>query len=176
VPLDLRIDPLLEPWRSTLGRDFAAYRNHCQRVAAFCRALAPAGPEVEEKIAVAAAYHDLGIWTDRTFDYLPASRRLVRAYLGAIHRSAWAQELEAMIENHHKVTRYSGPRSWLVEPFRRADWIDISLGLCRSGVPAMTVREVRAHHPNAGFHRRLLVLSLWRLCGHPWDPLPMMRW
>ena len=26
-----------------------------------------------EKIAVAAAFHDLGIWTNKTFDYIPPS-------------------------------------------------------------------------------------------------------
>jgi hypothetical protein len=38
------------------------------------------------------------------------------------------------------------------------------------------VREVIAAFPNAGFHRRLAMLTLQRLRRHPLDPFPMMRW
>jgi HD superfamily phosphodiesterase len=31
-----------------------------------------------EKIAAAAVFHDLGIWTDRTFDYIAPSIALAR--------------------------------------------------------------------------------------------------
>ena len=36
-----------------------------------------------EKIATAAVFHDLEIWTDRTFDYLAPSIALVREHLVA---------------------------------------------------------------------------------------------
>lgn len=172
-----RVDALLQPWREALGPDLEAYRNHCRRVASLCAALAPAGADdVEEKIAIAAAYHDLGLWTDRSLDYLAPSRRLVNAYLAAVGRSAWAEELTATIENHHKLTRYTAHRDWLVEPFRRADAIDVTRGLARFGLAAAKVREVLSRHANAGFHRRLLVLLARRMLTHPLDPLPMLRW
>ena len=174
--LDDRVDALLEPWHAALGPDLTGYRNHCRRVAAFALALAPPGPEVAEKLAVAAAFHDLGIWTDRTFDYLAPSRRLARAHLEATGRGDWAEELAAMIDLHHKCTPFTARPDWLVEPFRRADWADVTLGLRRRGLPAALVREVRARHPNAGFHRRLLALSWERLRRHPASPLPMLRW
>ena len=37
------------------------------------------------------------------------------------------------------------------------------------------VNEVYARWPSAGFHRRLVQLSLARLRTHPWSPLPMLR-
>ena len=41
-----------------------------------CVALRSGNAERLEKIAIAAAFHDTGIWVDGTFDYLPPSIRL----------------------------------------------------------------------------------------------------
>jgi len=41
----------------------------------------------------------------------------------------WIPEIEAMIVDHHKVTPSRANQQWLVESFRRADWIDVSRGL-----------------------------------------------
>lgn len=64
----------------------------------------------------------------------------------------------------------------LVDAFRRADLVDVSLGLMRSGLPRSFVRDVRRAFPNAGFHRRLLALGAQRARSHPLSPLPMLRW
>jgi hypothetical protein len=50
-------------------------------------------PEQLEKVAVAAAFHDLGIWTDGTFDYLPPSIRLAREWLGQSGKAEWEPEI-----------------------------------------------------------------------------------
>jgi len=42
-----------------------------------------------EKIAAAAVFHDLGIWTDRTFDYIAPSIAIAREYLVARAREDW---------------------------------------------------------------------------------------
>lgn len=57
-------------YATDLGDDFTAYRNHTYRVANLCVALSRTNAEQLEKIAMATAFHDLGIWTDHTFDYL----------------------------------------------------------------------------------------------------------
>jgi hypothetical protein len=169
------IDVILDGWRGPLGADFDAYWNHCQRVANFCLAFAGDDLDLREKLAVAAAFHDLGIWSDDTYDYLEPSRRLARAYLADSGRSDWAEEIETTIELHHGLRPFRGDATWLVEPFRRADWTDVSMGWLRSGLSRAFVARVLATFPNAGFHRRLVALTLHRLRTHPLSPLPMLR-
>lgn len=168
------LDELLERHAPVLGRDHRAYRNHCQRVVNFCAALAPRDEAGPQKMAIAAAFHDLGIWTHGTFDYLPPSEELAAAYLADAGKSAWTDEVVAMVREHHRIRRYSG--GTLVEAFRKADWLDVTQGLLSFGLPRTFRREVFAAYPNAGFHKRLLQLGGKRLLTHPWNPMPMMRW
>ena len=63
----------------------------------------------------------------------------------------------------------------IAEPFRRADWIDVTRGLRTFGLPRVVINEVFAAWPSAGFHRRLVELSFERLRTHPLSPLPMLR-
>lgn len=170
-----RLDALLERHANALGTDFDAYRNHTYRVVNFHSLLSGGDDTDLDKVVIAAAYHDLGIWTAATFDYLPPSVVLATAYLAESGRTAWTAEIVAMIENHHKLTRWRGaPAS--VEAFRRADWVDVSMGWIRFGLPRGSVAQVMASFPDAGFHRLLLKLFLLRLMRHPLNPLPMFRW
>ena len=173
IPL---LDELLAAHTTELGRDFSGYRNHTYRVVNFCVALSSGNPEPLQKITIAAAFHDLGIWTDRTFDYLQPSIRLARAYLLRSGRPDWRAEIAGMILEHHKISQYRGSPDWLVEPFRRADWVDVSKGLVTFGLSRGLLNETFSAWPDAGFHRRLVELSVTRLRTHPWSPLPMMRW
>jgi hypothetical protein len=176
LPLPSIAEAILESRRTELGVDFTAYRNHCCRVLNFCLALSDYQPETTNKASIAVGFHDLGIWTNGTFDYLAPSRRLVREYLSQTKQDAWVDEIEAMIENHHKVRAYQTNTAWLVEPFRKADWIDVSLGILKHGLPTSFVSEVRSAFPNAGFHKRLVGLTWERFAKHPLSPLPMMKW
>jgi hypothetical protein len=169
------LDDALEAHAEALGGDFTGYRNHTYRVANLCVALSSGDPEPLQKIAIAAAFHDLGIWTDGTFDYLQPSIRLASAHLAHSAQAEWTSEVTAMILEHHKISAWRGNPDWLVEPFRRADWIDVTRGLRTFGLPRKLLREIFATWPNAGFHKLLLQLELKRLRTHPWNPLPMMR-
>jgi hypothetical protein len=159
-----------------LGEDFTAYRNHAYRVANFCAALTPCDDTALEKIALAAAFHDLGIWTARTFDYLAPSIDLACAHLGCAGHEDWRNGVTGMIREHHKVRRYRGGECGLIEPFRRADWIDVSLGVLAFGMPRARLREIRKRWPNAGFHKRLVQLTLREARKHPLRPLPVLKW
>ncbi|NGY04973.1 HD domain-containing protein [Solimonas terrae] len=170
------LDALLDAHRDALGPDFQAYRNHCYRVVNLCAELCAASSEQLEKIAIAAAFHDLGIWTDGTFDYLAPSRQRAEAHLAAIGKSEWADEVGAMIDQHHKLGRYRVAPAALIEAFRQADWCDVALGRLGFGLSAEWRRALREAFPNAGFHKRLLQLSGRRLLTHPWSPMPMLRW
>ena len=171
------LDRVLETHAGALGADFTAYRHHTYRVANLCVVLASPQPQPDalEKIAIAAAFHDLGIWTDRTFDYLEPSVRLATAYLAQAGRGAWVEEIAAMIRQHHKVLPFTRAPHALVEPFRRADWIDVTMGLATVGRTRGLVRDLYAAWPSAGFHARLVGLTLQRWRSHPLSPLPMVR-
>lgn len=169
------LDELLDAHATVLGRDFTPYRNHTYRVVNLCVALSSDAPADLEKIAIAAAFHDLGIWTDGTFDYLRPSAERARAHLACGIRADWTPEITGMILEHHKITRFRGDPRWLAEPFRRADWIDVTGGLRTFGLARSYVRDLFSTWPSAGFHKRLVQFSLARLKTHPWSPLPMLR-
>lgn len=171
----LILDGILAGRRADLGADFTAYRNHCYRVMNFTLAFSGENPEIMRKVSIAAAFHDLGIWTNNTYDYLDPSRLLARAYLAESAQDRWREEIETMIEQHHKLGAYTGNPGWLVEPFRQADWIDVSKGMLKFGLTATLVKGVMERFPNAGFHKRLVALSVRRLITHPLSPLPMLK-
>lgn len=80
-----------------------------------------------------------------------------------------------MVRAHHKLTPWRRPPP-LVEPFRRADWIDVTRGLFGGrSLPPGRLAALYAASPSPGFHRRLAALGLDRARGHPLSPLPMLR-
>lgn len=168
------IEEILHVHASELGADFVGYRNHVYRVVNLCAAIAGDRADLE-KIALATVFHDLGIWTDKTFDYIAPSVALARVYLASHGRAAWSDEIEGMIADHHKITPSVADRPSLVESFRRADWIDVTRGLRTFGLPRASVRSVFAGWPSAGFHWRLVQLTYERFRRHPLSPLPMFK-
>ena len=169
------LDTVLEDHAEALGADFIAYRNHAYRVANLCLALQPAGESATEKVALAAAFHDLGIWTAGTYDYLAPSVDLACRHLGS-GRTDWQSDISGMIREHHKLRRYRGTGAEVIEPFRRADWIDVSRGVLSFGLRRALLREIFARWPNAGFHKRLLKLTLREARAHPLRPIPALKW
>jgi hypothetical protein len=169
------LDAILDRHATSLAADFTAYRNHAYRVATLCASQTSDAPEAIEKLAIAAAFHDLGIWADRTFDYLDPSVRLAREHLLASGRAAWVPEVSAAILEHHRITRYQGAGAWLVEPFRRADWMDVSGGLVASGLSRALFHVALERWPRAGFHRLLARLAWRHARSDPSNPLPMLK-
>ena len=170
------VEGVLDDHASELGHDLIAYRNHVYRVVNLCLAIVGDSRVELEKIAVAAVFHDLGIWTNHTFDYIAPSVTLAREHLAARGMADWIPEIEAMIVDHHKVTHSRANPHSLVESFRRADWIDVSRGLRRFGLPRTCIKAVAATWPSAGFHRRLVRLTIDRFWKHPLTPVPMVKW
>ena len=167
------IDDVLNDYATALREDFPGYRNHVYRIVNLCVTMA--GRSELEKIAVAAVFHDLGIWANGTFDYIAPSIALARDYLVAHAQEDWIAEIERMIADHHKITPSTGGPDSLIEAFRRADWIDVTRGLRRFGIPRPFVARLFATWPDAGFHWRLVTLTLDRFRSHPLTPLPMVR-
>lgn len=171
-----RLDAALKEWAQSIGPNFNAYRNHCYYVLNVVNVLAQPTPGELDQVAIAAAFHDLGIWSDNTLDYLDPSADRARAYLAAQNREADFPAVEAMIQGHHKITRCKGEHARLAEAFRRADWNFVSLGSIPMGVPRALRRKLLATFPNDGFHKMLLRLGRAEFLRRPWKPLPMMRW
>lgn len=169
------LDTILDRWRASLAGDYTAYRHHCYRVLNFSLAFAGEGDVNLPKLSIASAFHDLGIWANDTYDYLDPSKQLCRAYLAETGQCEWGEEIAAMIEQHHRIRRSPADPRWLVESFRKADWVDVTKGALKFGLDAALVTEILARFPNAGFHKRLVVLTVHRLRTHPFSPLPMVR-
>ena len=154
-----QLDAALNEWANEIGSNFVAYRNHCYYVLNVVNALVHPTAQELDQIAIAVAFHDLGIWSDKTLDYLDPSADWAKAYLAAEGREADFPVVEAMIQGHHKFTRCRGEHALLAEAFRRADWIIVSLGSIPMGVPRALRKELLAQFPNAGFHNMLLKLG-----------------
>jgi len=170
------LDEILDDWRELIGADYQGYRNHAHRMIQFFLALKACSEEEKQKIIIAGAFHDIGIWIDDTLDYIPPSRVPARTYLEAKGLAAWSTEIELMIEQHHKMRTFKDDRTPLVEIFRKADLVDFSLGLFRCGLAKSEVDEIRSSLPNAGFHWMLVKRAIRWFVKHPLDPAPMFKW
>lgn len=170
------IDNILLPWQTLLNEDYIGYRNHVIRMSTFCQLLKTCNAEDKLKIEIAACFHDIGLWTANTLDYLPPSLPPAHAYLEVHSLTAWSAEINQMILQHHKLTPVSNNAAPLVELFRQGDLVDFSLGVIRFGIPKHTIKQIQSEFPNAGFHRMLLKRSQQWLLKHPFNPAPMMKW
>jgi hypothetical protein len=170
------LEDILAPWRERIGADFEGYRNHVSRMLNFCFVLHECSEQERRKLIIAGAFHDIGIWSGGTVDYLPPSIDQAKRYLAEHGLSDWGPEVERIIDLHHKVRPCADGISPLIEIFRKADLADFSLGLVKGGVPGATVRAAKAAYPNAGFHRRLMQLAGGWFAKHPLRPPPFMKW
>lgn len=171
------LEDILGKYKDVLGDDFLPYKNHVYRVIHFCFLLRQDLKAAQkEKVIIAGAFHDLGIWTEETLDYLPPSVLLAKAYLKQRNRKKWSAEIALMINLHHKLRPVDDDKPSLVEVFRRADLIDVSLGKVKFGLPKGDIKNVRKTFPNSGFHKRLTQLAVREFFRHPLKPAPFLKW
>ncbi len=167
------IDLILNSYKADLGVSFDQYRNHVYRVYNF--AIQGVTNQKDIKIlSIAAAFHDLGIWTNKTFDYINPSIDLAKQYclINSIDTDTIA-DIELIIRDHHKLTQIKKHR--LAEIFRQADLIDLSLGLIRKKIDYKFIRKIKETFPNKGFHLYLCRLFVRNLFLNPLRPLPMYK-
>ena len=108
------LETLLQQWRPSLGEDYTAYRNHVYRVINHCIIYAKKNDITLshgdiEIIAIAGAFHDIGIWLDHTFDYLKPSLQRANNYLVREGKNQWVELVSNMITEHHKITPRAPP-------------------------------------------------------------------
>ncbi|MFN8337270.1 MAG: hypothetical protein U0U09_19210 [Cyclobacteriaceae bacterium] len=171
---DIIIDQILEVYKTQLGGDFEKYRNHACRVYSLCTLL-HGKKQDHEKFAIAAAFHDLGIWVNNTFDYLEPSISLAKEWLAQHEKDELSAEISLMIDMHHKVSQYTGEFAETVEVFRKADLIDLSFGTLTFGLSRKQFQKLIQRFPTKGFHRFLIRKTFQNFLKHPLRPLPMFR-
>ena len=170
------IEQILSKWAGAIGEDYQGYRGHVYRLFNFCLTLRPCTEEEKTKVAIAACFHDLGLWSHLTLDYIPPAVSHAAEYLANTGRQAWSEEITLMIGMHHKVRAYTDRQYPLVELFRKADLVDVSWGVVRYGIPRSYVTAVQKQFPNHGFHRFLMHTGAAWWVKHPLNPAPFLRW
>jgi len=173
IPL---LESILTDWKDIIGSEYDGYRNHVYRMIHCCLALRDCTPEERDKIIIAGAFHDIGIWIDDTIDYLPPSIPPALAYLEAHNLAAWTEEISLMITEHHKLREYKNESYPLVELFRQGDLVDFSLGLAKFGLTKSYIKRLKAAFPNANFHKNLAKRAARWFIKNPLNPVPMMKW
>ena len=168
------IEDILPKFKSAMGVDYGKYKNHVYRVFLNCL-LIDSEKNNEEKYAIAAVFHDIGIWTNHTFDYLDPSIEQAKIYLAKTNRTDWIEEISLMIYWHHKMSKYKGAHEEIVENFRKADWIDVSLALRTFKFDKKKIHETRRRFPNSGFHVFLIKETIKNFFKHPLNPLPIFK-
>nr|MBV6629711.1 HD domain-containing protein [Oceanococcus sp. HetDA_MAG_MS8] len=169
------LEALFADWEKVIGPDFAGYRNHVYRMLNYCLLLHDCNDEDRQKLAIAGVFHDIGIWTASTIDYIDPSAAEASRYLVDSGLEQWQEEICLMITEHHKLSSAEDVRYPLVDVFRRADLVDFSLGLCKCGLSASQIKAVQAALPNAGFHQGLVRKALRWFIRHPLNPAPMFK-
>lgn len=180
------LDHILAQYRPVLGKHFTGYRHHCYRAFYACQAIStslaqPLSAQDKHKLQIAFAFHDLGLFTDNTVDYLPPSVALARDYLMKQGLNDWQDEISLMISEHHKITRYTETSATpaalsLIELVRQGDLVDFSLGVIRFGLDKSIIKQLKQQYPNAGFHQLVIKKQCQRFISHPLRPFPIFKW
>ncbi len=168
-------DQLFDRYRERIGARHDAYRNHVYRMLNFALFLNGEGRVDLDALNVAGFFHDLDFVLSGNGAYLEPSAAAACAYLDETGRPGLKPLVTELIVWHHKLTPYRGEHGAIVEHFRRADLVDLSLGIMRSGVSGAFIKTVRRTFPNAGFHTLLAKNLTAYALRHPLSPFPMMR-
>lgn len=170
------IDEVFEAHRGVLGPAHEGLRNHAYRTLNLARHLAPDSPGRDERLAFAAAFHDLPVFPAGDLEYLDRAADMAEAHLRAAGHDDWVAEVRLMIANHHKVRPYRGPYAGTVDAVRRADWVDVTGTALRVGFPRGYVRALGKAFPLTPLLRPGWCMIARYAVRHPRRPLPMLRW
>ncbi|MCE9499635.1 MAG: hypothetical protein K8R21_03915 [Leptospira sp.] len=169
---DKTIDSILNTHKDSLGTSYDFYRNHVYRIYNLAKSHFSAADS--DILKIACAFHDIGIWTHKTFDYLEPSKDLSVEYCkNKAIDSESAKKIAEMITGHHKITKNRSSES--AEIFRQADLSDLSFGFIGLKSGKDFRKELNRQFPNKGFHLALVKLFLKQVATHPMKPLPMFR-
>ncbi|PHR59573.1 MAG: hypothetical protein COA44_01125 [Arcobacter sp.] len=168
-----QIDTILKPYLEVIGSDIG-YINHTKRMLLYALELQDLDDVQKEKFIIALSFHDLGIWTEQSFDYLDPSVCLAQKYLKEHDKMEYKKDVVSMINLHHKLTPIKD--NDLAELFRKVDMIDVYWGAVSFGIDKKKMKEIKKAFPNNSFHLTLMKWFGKRLLTKPWSPMPMLKW
>jgi len=159
ITSDEFLDTCLATVAGRIGADLPGYRGHVYRVFTYAMHILGGAPGWRKPVALALAFHDVGLWTENELAYLaPSEAEAERA------RLQLAPELDGLLVRncihwHHKLTPFHGPDAEVVNAVRRADWIDATGGALRMGLSRGQIAAVTAGIPAPGFQDALMRLA-----------------
>lgn len=168
-----RIEGILQYYTTAIGNDYNAYRNHVYRVYHLTLLLHQQDLSIEENeyLCIALAFHDMGVWTHHTMDYLPPSTDLALFYMNENEMKNTAL-VSQLIGEHHKISKHNNA---LVESVRKADLTDLSFGIIGSNLPKSFYQNLVIDFPHLGFQKMITKKLLVYAFKHPFRPFPMMK-
>lgn len=209
------LDAILQHHKQEIGSaDYDKYRNHCLRVLSFAgyyyrhsyttkdkatasSTLPPWNDHILNVMALALAYHDIGLWTAGALDYLePSVATMNRDFLladteestislPATFSDADLATARIMILQHHKYREWKKHPKFVeineaaINAVRCGDWADATMGVIRTGLPTAYLEQAYTVIPEAGFHAMLAAmggrLSPDSLVGQL-DVLKILKW
>jgi hypothetical protein len=167
------IDEVLSHHHLALGQDLLGYSGHCYRLLNYTRFLG-----LDERdlplMEVAIAFHDLGVWTHKTMDYIGPSIKLAEQYVLKEDLEIDLQHLGLIIGGHHHLSEIDN--SPPAELLRKADLMDLSFGAISGGLSKEILRSIKKEFPNNGFQTMIMKKVALYAISHPLRPFPMMKW
>lgn len=146
-----RVEDLLAPYQSAIGRDFDAYRGHVYRTITYAMHFLDGAPQHRAMVETAFVYHDIGLWTAGDLAYLEPSEAIALENNAQRGLGLDPETLVAAIHWHHKVTPFRGKDADVVNAVRKGDWVDASMGTVRHGLSKEQVQHVQSHIDDHGF-------------------------
>lgn len=163
------------------GDDYEGYRGHIYRVLTYALHFLDESPSYQSVIGIALVYHDIGLWTNGTLNYLEPSCKKAKYDMKKQKMSPTDVNLvQDIIYWHHKVTEYESDAATadtvsspslsyskisaikndkIINAVRKADLIDFSFGIIKYGMPKEYIQFVQKKIPDAGFHKTLLLFA-----------------
>ena len=163
---------IFDKFSSLLGDDLQAYSGHCYRMLNYMNYW---GLEEDELhvASIALPFHDIGVWTHNTMDYLEVSFLEARKYIRMNKIEVDEEAVESMILGHHKIR--SIRENDLSEKTRKADLVDLSFGMLSFGIPGKQMKAIKKAFPYAGFQKSIYGRVMGYAFRHPGNPFPMMK-
>ncbi len=171
IDKNAQMDYILAHYRTQIGTDFERYNGHCYRVLNYVNLF---GLEKEELYAasVIIPFHDLGIWTHHSMDYLDNSVREAKRFFHEKNMGVEDELIDSMILDHHKMT---STKSSLAEKLRKADLMDLSFGFIHFGRPGSQLKAIKSAFPSHGFQWDIYRKVTGYAVRHLGNPFPMMK-